>query len=256
MALCDDFSGAKRSTRDVGVAPGRSLSGTSQHGDCFHCPLQGALEKLDRYTPPNSAVNVSSSGDFAFISRDTMAGKLFVLGLALLATAARARSLAVASHRQGVRALDVVCALRGGAGRNNEERTFAMLKPDVAKDDATVEAIKQKIESAGLRIEREERARLSKAQCETFYQEHSERPFFKTLVDFMSSGPVLKMELAGPNAIKVWRGLLGPTNTFKAQEEAPTSIRALFGTDGTQNAAHGSDAPESASRELELMFSS
>jgi len=70
----------------------------------------------------------------------------------------------------------------------------------------------------------------------------------------MTSGPVLKMELVGPNAIKQWRSILGPTNSLKARDEAPDSIRAKFGTDGQQNAAHGSDAPESAARELELMF--
>lgn len=141
--------------------------------------------------------------------------------------------------------------LRGGA---REEHTYAMLKPDVASDDAAVDAIKQQIEQSGLRIVREECGTLSKADCEAFYAEHKERPFFPDLVKFMSSGPVLKMELAGPDAIKQWRKILGPTNSITAREEAPDSVRAKFGKDNQQNAAHGSDAPASAKRELALMF--
>ena len=84
--------------------------------------------------------------------------------------------------------------------------------------------------------------------------EHRERHFFSELVKFMSSGPVVKLELSGDDAVKRWRALLGPTNSVKAQKEAHKWIRALFGTDGQCNAAHGSDATESAARELALMF--
>ena len=130
-----------------------------------------------------------------------------------------------------------------------------MLKPDIAGDEATVSAVKQLITQAGLAIEQEERCRLSRRQCEAFYAEHRERSFFRDLVSFMSSGPVVKMELSGPNAIKEWRTLIGPTNSNTAREQAPSSIRARFGTDNQRNAAHGSDSPESASRELGMMFS-
>jgi nucleoside diphosphate kinase len=145
----------------------------------------------------------------------------------------------------------LVSVVRGGA---KEEHTYAMLKPDVASDDQAVDAIKQQIESSGLRIVREERCRLSKGDCEAFYAEHKERPFFPALVKFMSSAPVLKMELAGPDAIKRWRAILGPTNSATARDEAPDSIRAKFGKDNQLNAAHGSDAPSAAARELALMF--
>ena len=130
-----------------------------------------------------------------------------------------------------------------------------MIKPDVAGNSEAVSAIKAQIVDAGLTIEREEQCTLSREQCEIFYEEHKERPFFPTLVEFMTSGPVIKLELSGPDAIKKWRGLIGPTSTEKARAEAPGSVRALYGTDNTQNAAHGSDAPESAERELALMFS-
>jgi nucleoside-diphosphate kinase len=119
-------------------------------------------------------------------------------------------------------------------------RVLAMLKPDVAKDSATVNGIKAMIDGAGLTIEREERCRLSRRQCETFYAEHAERSFFPDLVRFMSSGPVIKLELSGSDAVKRWRTLLGPTNSAVAREKAPKSVRALFGTDQQRNAAHGS----------------
>ena len=173
--------------------------------------------------------------------------------LALLAQPAAAASLTRTQSPQPRRAavLEELCRLRGGAAA---EHTFAMVKPDVASNDQAVAAIKQQIEKGGLKIEREERCTLSRKQCEIFYEEHKERPFFKGLVQFMSSGPVVKLELSGPNAIKKWREIIGPTNSEKARAEAPSSVRALFGTDGQRNAAHGSDAPESAARELALMF--
>ena len=143
-----------------------------------------------------------------------------------------------------------VCRLRGG----DAEHTFAMIKPDVAGDAEAVAAIKEQIVAAGLTIEREEPCTLSRELCEEFYAEHKERPFYGDLCSFMSSGPVLKLELSGDGAILKWRALIGPTNSEKARDEAPDSVRAKFGTDGQRNAAHGSDAVESAERELGLMF--
>lgn len=157
----------------------------------------------------------------------------------------------VAPPARGQRS-DVItaCRFRGGA----REDTFAMLKPDVAGDEAIVDAVKTMIANAGLSIEQEERCRLSKGECEAFYAEHRERSFFGDLVRFMSSGPVVKLHLSGPNAIKQWRELIGPTNSITAREQAPESVRARFGTDQQRNAAHGSDSPESAARELGMMF--
>ena len=97
---------------------------------------------------------------------------------------------------------------------------------------------------------------LTKEQAETFYAEHKDRPFFQALATFMSSGPIVAMHLSSPDAIKKWRALIGPTNTQKAKEEAPDSLRARFGTDGTKNACHGSDSPSSAQRELTFFFPS
>jgi nucleoside diphosphate kinase len=134
------------------------------------------------------------------------------------------------------------------------QKTYAMLKPDVADDDDKVARIKAAIASAGLAIVREERATLSRDLAAGFYAEHAERDFYDGLLDFMCSGPILKLELEGEDAIQKWRALLGPTSTERARAEAPDSLRALFGTDGQANAAHGSDSPESAERELQMMF--
>mmetsp|Transcript_50466 Transcript_50466/g.116491 ORF Transcript_50466/g.116491 Transcript_50466/m.116491 type:complete len:196 (-) Transcript_50466:76-663(-) len=143
------------------------------------------------------------------------------------------------------------CRLQGGEAA---QHTYAMLKPDVASDPGKVAQIKQLIEDAGLNIVREEHAQLTRRQCELFYAEHRERAFFGDLVKFMSSGPVLKLELAGRDAVRRWRALLGPTNSAKARDAAPGSVRALFGSDAQCNAAHGSDGLDSAARELSLMF--
>ena len=170
--------------------------------------------------------------------------------LVLLAVAVQAGVVSRPRGRSAADALRRVCALRGG------EHTYAMLKPDIAGNEATVSSVKEMIGKAGLTIEREECAKLSRRDCEAFYAEHKGRPFFPGLVKFMSSGPVVKLELSGPNAIKRWRELIGPTNSITAREQAPKSVRALYGLDNQRNAAHGSDSPESASRELGMMFGS
>lgn len=97
---------------------------------------------------------------------------------------------------------------------------------------------------------------MSREQAEAFYAEHRGRPFFETLTTFMSSGPIVALHLNAPKAISKWRSLIGPTNTQKAKEEQPQSLRARFGTDGTKNACHSSDAPTSAQRELTFFFPS
>jgi len=100
------------------------------------------------------------------------------------------------------------------------------------------------------------RPQLSKDQAESFYAEHTGKPFFAGLIDFMTSGPVVALALAGVGAIKAWRDMMGPTNTARARAEAPRSLRALYGTDGTRNATHGSDSEASASREIKFFFPS
>jgi len=95
---------------------------------------------------------------------------------------------------------------------------------------------------------------MSRGDAQEFYAEHRGKPFYDELTDFMSSGPIVALELIADGAIQKWRKLIGPTNTFKAREEAPSCLRAQFGTDGTRNACHGSDSPASADRELGFFF--
>lgn len=91
--------------------------------------------------------------------------------------------------------------------------------------------------------------------AEKFYGEHQGKSFYPNLINFMTSDFAVGMELVAPGAIKKWRQFIGPTNSLKAKEEAPNSIRALYGTDGTKNACHGSDSPQSVERELGIIFS-
>ena len=130
------------------------------------------------------------------------------------------------------------------------ERTFSIIKPDATKRNLTGE-INAVIEKAGLRIVAQKRVKLTKAQAQEFYAEHKERPFFKELVAFMTSGPVVVSVLEGDGAIARNRELMGPTDAKKA---AKGTIRGDFGSDIERNAVHGSDAPETARVEIAYFF--
>ena len=130
------------------------------------------------------------------------------------------------------------------------ERTLSIVKPDaVAKN--LIGAIYGRFEQAGLRIVAAKMLRLSQSQAEGFYAVHKERPFYKDLVKFMTSGPVMVQVLEGENAIARNREIMGATDPKKA---APGTIRADFATDVERNAVHGSDAPETAKTEIGYFF--
>ncbi|MCX6552236.1 MAG: nucleoside-diphosphate kinase [Acidobacteria bacterium] len=130
------------------------------------------------------------------------------------------------------------------------ERTFAIIKPDaVGKRHAG--AIIQRIEDAGFAIRAMRKAWLTKAQAEGFYAVHLGKPFFPSLTEFMSSGPVIVMALEADGAIKKWRDLMGATDPAKA---APGTLRKEFGSSIGENATHGSDAPDTAAFELGYFF--
>ena len=130
--------------------------------------------------------------------------------------------------------------------------TLALIKPCTShREDEVVEQIR----AAGFEVIQRVSETMSSNRAEEFYAEHKERSFFADLLAFMTSGPTVALRLRRVNAIKHWRATLGPTNTAKAKTEAPDSLRALFGTDATRNACHGSDSPESAARELAFWFS-
>ena len=131
------------------------------------------------------------------------------------------------------------------------ERTFSIIKPDATARNLTG-AINAMIEQAGLRIVAQKRARISREQAETFYAVHRERPFFRELVEFMTSGPVVVQVLEGENAIARYREVMGATDPAKA---APGTIRKVHAKSITENSVHGSDAPDTAHQEITQFFS-
>jgi nucleoside-diphosphate kinase len=130
------------------------------------------------------------------------------------------------------------------------QRTLAIIKPD-AVGRGLAGKILQRIEEAGFQIRAMRMVRLTKAEAEGFYAVHRERPFFRSLTDFMSSGPAVVLALDAPDAIKKWRTLMGATDPAKA--DAGT-IRKEFGASIEHNATHGSDAPETAAFEVGYFF--
>jgi nucleoside-diphosphate kinase len=130
------------------------------------------------------------------------------------------------------------------------ERTFSIIKPDATQRNLTG-AINALIEQAGLRIIAQKRLRMSRAEAETFYAVHRERPFFRELVEFMTSGPVVVQVLEGENAIAKYREIMGATDPAKA---APGTIRKLHGQSVGENSVHGSDASETAVKEISQFF--
>jgi nucleoside-diphosphate kinase len=130
------------------------------------------------------------------------------------------------------------------------EQTLSIIKPDaVAKN--IIGEIYSRFEKNGLRIVAARMMQLSKAQAEGFYAVHRERPFYKDLVEFMTSGPVIVQVLEGENAINKNRELMGATNPADA---APGTIRADFATTVDENAVHGSDGPDTAKQEIAFFF--
>jgi len=131
------------------------------------------------------------------------------------------------------------------------ERTFSIIKPDATARNLTG-VINAMIEQAGLRIIAQKRLRITREQAETFYAVHRERPFFRELVNSMTSGPVVVQVLEGENAIAKYRDLMGATDPAKA---ASGTIRKLYAKSIGENSVHGSDAPETAVTEIAQFFS-
>ena len=131
------------------------------------------------------------------------------------------------------------------------ERTFSILKPDATARNLTG-AINAMIEKAGLRIVAQKRIRMSKAEAEAFYAVHSARPFFGELVQFMTSGPVVVQVLEGENAIARYREIMGATDPAKAAEG---TIRKTHSKSVGENSVHGSDAADTAAKEIAQFFS-
>jgi nucleoside-diphosphate kinase len=131
-----------------------------------------------------------------------------------------------------------------------QERTFSIIKPDATRRNLTG-AINDRIERAGLRIVGQRRIRMSRAQAEGFYAVHKERPFFRSLVEFMTSGPVVVQVLEGEDAVAKYREVMGATDPAKA---GPGTIRKDFAESIEANSVHGSDSPENARTEIAFFF--
>lgn len=132
------------------------------------------------------------------------------------------------------------------------EKTLSIIKPDAVKK-GVIGKILDRFESNGLRIAAMKKVQLSKEQAEAFYAVHKERPFFKDLVEFMISGPVVVSVLEGEGAVLKNRDLMGATNPKEAK---PGTIRADFAESIDANAVHGSDSLENAKIEIEFFFKS
>lgn len=130
------------------------------------------------------------------------------------------------------------------------ERTLSIIKPDATKRNLTG-AVNAVIEIAGLRIIAQKRIWLSEGQAEGFYAVHKERPFFRDLVTFMISGPVVVQALEGEDAVAKYRDVMGATNPANA---ADGTIRKQFAESIEANTVHGSDSLENAAREIEFFF--
>jgi len=130
------------------------------------------------------------------------------------------------------------------------ERTLSIVKPDAVGRNLIGEIVR-KFEAAGLRIAAAKLIRLTPERAQGFYAVHKARPFFQSLCDYMSSGPIFVSVLEGESAVAKNREVMGATDPAKA---APGTIRKEFGKDIEQNAVHGSDAPETAATEIAFFF--
>ena len=132
------------------------------------------------------------------------------------------------------------------------DKTFSIIKPDATKRNITGSIIKV-IEENDLRIIAQKRVKLSISQAESFYSVHKERPFFRDLVEYMTSQPVVVQVLTGENAIEKYRSIMGATNPEDAEKG---TIRNLFALNVQENSVHGSDSAENALIEINFFFNS
>ncbi len=132
-----------------------------------------------------------------------------------------------------------------------KERTFSIIKPDATRRNLTGK-INAKFEEKGLRVVAQKRLHMTQEMAERFYAVHKERPFYKDLVKFMTSGPVVVQVLEGNDAVALNRKVMGATNPANAE---PGTIRKEFAESIEANSVHGSDSPENAKNEIAFFFS-
>ncbi|KAJ2730201.1 hypothetical protein IW152_005356 [Coemansia sp. BCRC 34962] len=133
--------------------------------------------------------------------------------------------------------------------------TLALLKPDLLADPQTVDSIVEEIRrTPGLRIVKSTQLFWTREQAEKFYNEHRNRFFYSRLVDYMTSGPMQALALRGPQAIALWREMMGSTHPVRMRVLNGACLRARYGLTDTRNSFHGSDSPASAACELAFVF--
>ena len=130
------------------------------------------------------------------------------------------------------------------------DKTFSIIKPDATKRNITG-SINKVIEDNGLRIIAQKRLKLTQVQAENFYAVHNSKPFFRDLIDYMTSEPVVVQVLAGENCVEKYRAIMGATNPQNAE---PGTIRKLFALNVQENSVHGSDSDENAAIEINFFF--
>jgi nucleoside-diphosphate kinase len=139
---------------------------------------------------------------------------------------------------------------KNNSSQNGVQQTLAIIKPDAVAANK-IGPIVAHMEGSGLHVIAMRMTWISSDQAAIFYAAHKERPFYKSLVDFMSSGPIVALVLEGENAIEAYRTLMGATDPAKA---LPGTLRKEFGTNVERNAVHGSDSAESAKKEIAFFF--
>ena len=132
------------------------------------------------------------------------------------------------------------------------DQTFSIIKPDATKRNITG-GVNKLIEESGLRIIAQKRIKLTNEQAENFYSVHKEKPFFKDLIEYMTSEPVIVQVLSGENCVEKYRSVMGATNPENAEEG---TIRKLFALNIQENSVHGSDSQENAKIEIGFFFTS
>ena len=130
------------------------------------------------------------------------------------------------------------------------QKTLSIIKPDAVKA-GNVDEINLVIENSGLKILEKKELKLSKEEAQQFYAIHSDKPFYKELCEFMTSGPIIVQMLEGENAIELYRKVMGATNPEEAEEN---TIRKKFATSIQENAVHGSDSIDNALKEINFFF--
>ena len=130
------------------------------------------------------------------------------------------------------------------------DQTFSIIKPDATKRNITG-SINKVIEESGLRIIAQKRIKLTNEQAENFYSVHNEKPFFRDLIEYMTSEPVVVQILSGENCVEKYRSIMGATNPENAEEG---TIRKLFALNVQENSVHGSDSIENAKNEISFFF--